>query len=462
MLRADSIRLMVVPRHLLEELAAEAPTKDAKPPSSPGTGAGNGMYTSRLLLDRWLSERGVGFRVKAEPDDKRRTIYVLAQCPFDPSHTDPDACIMQDAHGKLSAQCFHNSCKGRGWQQFKEAIGAPQRHHYDPPLSAKPSRRRPLVHQHRTEHDPAGAQEKDRAVSGEPADDPLPDVPAPPSGAEASPSRLPTIQGNQRQLRDITDEAVLALLARNDPPTLFQRGGILTRVRICEDNAAPLLQPLTDAALRGVLARVANWLKARSTKEGTVLEEDTPPLEVVKDLANLPDWPGIPVLERVIETPVFTRSGDLIRSRGFYPQARLWYHASTDLTIPDVPLAPSPADIERARHLLLVEWLGDFPFEDDASRAHALAALLLPFVRQLIDGPTPLHLLDAPVEGTGKTLLASCISEVCTGRPVEAIAQASDDEEWRKRLTAVLVEGPTSCCSTTSIASSIRERWPRC
>jgi hypothetical protein len=39
--------------------------------------------------------------------------------------------------------------------------------------------------------------------------------------------------------------------------------------------------------------------------------------------------------------------------------------------------------------------------------------------------------------------LASCLSEISTGRPVEAIAEASDDEEWRKRLTAVLVEGPT-------------------
>jgi hypothetical protein len=437
MLRAESVRLTVVPRELLEALAAEAPAKDATPPPSPREHTANCLYTSRLLVDRWLSDRGIAFRVKAEPDGKGRTVYVLQQCPFDPSHANSDACIMQDAHGKMSALCFHNSCNGRGWQQFKEAIGAPERQHYDPPLPATQSRKQSTSRRHPTHGDRARAKDMGRAVSSTP-----PDVPAPPR-AEGGRAGLPTIQGNQRQLREVTDEALSALLARNDPPTLFQRGGVLTRLRVCSDNAAPLLEPLTDAALRGVLARVANWLKARSIKEGTVLEDDAPPLEVVKDLATLPEWQDIPILEAVVETPVFTNRGELIRSPGFHPGARLWYHPAANLHVPDVPSIPSTADIERARHLMLTELLGDFPFENDASRAHALAALLLPFVRATIDGPTPLHLFDAPAEGTGKTLLASCLSEVCTGRPVEAIAEASDDEEWRKRITAVLIEGPT-------------------
>jgi putative DNA primase/helicase len=432
MLRAESVRLTVVPRELLEALAAEVPAKDAMPSHSLRGDDGNGNYSSRLLVDRWLRDRGIVFRVKAEPDGKGRTIYVLQQCPFDPSHTDPDACIMQDTHGKMSAQCFHNSCKGRGWQQFKETIGAPQRHHYDPPLSITSTRKHSILRRHQTKDDRDCANDISLALSS-----------APPLETENHSIGLPTIQGNQRQLRDVTDDALKALLARNHPPTLFQRGGVLTRLRVGADNAVPLLEPLTDSALRGVLARAANWLKARSTKGGTVLEDDAPPLEVVKDLATLPDWPDVPVLEAVVETPVFMRQGELLRNPGFHADARLWYHPAANLFVPDVPSTPSAADSERARHLLMTELLGDFPFGDEASRAHALAALLLPFVRPLIDGPTPLHLFDAPVEGTGKTLLASCLSEVCTGRPVEALAEASDDEEWRKRITAVLIEGPT-------------------
>jgi len=55
---------------------------------------------------------------------------------------------------------------------------------------------------------------------------------------------------------------------------------------------------------------------------------------------------------------------------------------------------------------LLDELLIDFPFADEASRANALALLLLPYVRPLIVGPTPLHLITAPTQGTGKDLLA--------------------------------------------------------
>jgi hypothetical protein len=81
------------------------------------------------------------------------------------------------------------------------------------------------------------------------------------------------------------------------------------------------------------------------------------------------------------------------------------------------------------------------PFAGDASRTHALAALVLPFVRDLADGPTPLHLFDAPVEGTGKPLLAN-VSVVATGRVAEPVAEAAD--EWHKRITAVLASALTS------------------
>jgi hypothetical protein len=191
------------------------------------------------------------------------------------------------------------------------------------------------------------------------------------------------------------------------------------------------------------MARVANWTKLNQTKKGLVEEDDAPPIEVVKDLANLPRWEGIPALRAVVECPVFTRTGELVCTPGYHAAARLWYHPTPGLVIPTIPMHPNAAQITAARNDLLVELLGDFPFKDQASRAHALAAMILPFVRPLVDGPTPLHLVDAPVEGTGKTLLAIIIALVATGRDAEAIAEGTCDEEWRKRITAILLEGPT-------------------
>jgi hypothetical protein len=442
----------VVPRELLEALAAEAPGPESpKSPPVPPTAAshaGNGPYTSRLLVDRWLSDREVSFRIKPEPDAKGRAVYVLAQCPFDPAHTDPDACIMQEANGKLSAQCFHNSCCGRGWQAFKQAIGPPDPHHYDPPLpgprrparKAKP-RPTPPRNGHAQAVGPTGslALVDGPGICAPPGDEP----PAP--GGQAGPPglpHLPEIQVNDRQLCELTDEAMQAVLAANTPPRLFQRGGLLVRLRVDPDSGAPTLEPLLEAALRGHLARVARYVRIDQTENDTRVTNVSPPLDLVRDVGSLPTWDGLPPLTAVAETPVFSAAGDLVQAPGYHPQARLWLHLSDRLTVPEVPPWPTREDIDRAKALLFVDLFGDFPFADDASKATALAALLLAFVRQLIDGPTPLHLLDAPVEGTGKTLLASCISEVSTGRPVEAVAEASDDEEWRKRLTAVLLEGP--------------------
>jgi putative DNA primase/helicase len=102
--------------------------------------AGNGEFQHRLLVEKWLTDRGIAYRVKPEPDNKGRTVYVLKSCPFDPSHGDPDSCIMQEPSGKMSAHCFHNSCGGQGWQDFKEKIGKPDRSHYDPPYTKQPAR----------------------------------------------------------------------------------------------------------------------------------------------------------------------------------------------------------------------------------------------------------------------------------------------------------------------------------
>lgn len=425
------ICVQIVPPNLIEDLAGKA----AEPAPSPSVNGHptNGAYRSRLLVDRWLSDRNVGYRVKSEPEGKGRTVYVLAACPFDSSHVDPDACVMQGADGKMFARCLHDSCTGKGWQHFKNAIGAPKGDHYDPPLGG------PRVVFNTTRSSAASA-------NGAPATEQSPEVAdgalEPPQDSTTSGS-LGQIQGNKRQLREITADALQAILDHNDPPRVFQRGGVLTRIKQRAEDEAVVAEPLTDDALRGVLTRVADWLLVKDTRQGEIEEPGPPPAVVVNDLATLPSWDRIPILKGIVACPVYAAGGVLVETPGYSPGTGLWLALAPALSVPQVPASPSEADIAHARHLLVVELLHDFPFVDDASRAHALAALILPFVRDLIDGPTPLHLFDAPTEGTGKTLLASAISLVGTGRDVEAVAEAGDDAEWRKRVTAALAESPT-------------------
>jgi hypothetical protein len=92
---------------------------------------------------------------------------------------------------------------------------------------------------------------------------------------------------------------------------------------------------------------------------------------------------------------------------------------------------------------MLLEPIVDFPFVSDADRAHAVAFQLLPFIRELIEGPTPLHLIEKPSPGTGATLLVDVLAFPALGRPLPTITEGRDEDEWRKRITAKLLTGPS-------------------
>ena len=140
-------------------------------------------------------------------------------------------------------------------------------------------------------------------------------------------------------------------------------------------------------------------------------------------------------------TPIH-RDG-LLTEPGYHPDARLLYRPPAGFLLPAVPERPSPAEITAARDLLLDELLGDFPFTAEAERAHALALLLLGFVRPLIDGPTPLHMIEKPTPGNGATLMVDVIATILTSSGASVMTEGRDEDEWRKRLTAKLRQLPT-------------------
>jgi len=143
----------------------------------------------------------------------------------------------------------------------------------------------------------------------------------------------------------------------------------------------------------------------------------------------------------VVNTPVLAPDGSIIATEGYNPELGL-YLALGEVVIPPVADTPSLADVDRAKGLLLAEVLADFPFASQSDLANAVAGLMVTLVRPVIDGPTPLHLIEAPIQGTGKGLLAQCIAIIATGGPVAVMTEARDDDEWRKRITAKLREAP--------------------
>ena len=247
------------------------------------------------------------------------------------------------------------------------------------------------------------------------------------TGAD-SPER-PTISISGRHMREITADALEALKEVNTPhPVLFHRGTSLVRLRIGEAGASA--EALAQAALRGILDRAADFVKF--TEKGDTPAR--PPGYVVADILSLPDLP-FPGLRGFAETPVFLQGGKILDRSGYDLDSGLYlYLHDSDGVRRDMPL-------EEARSLLVDELLGDFPFADDGSRAHYLALLFQPFARHMIDGPTPLYLVDAPSRGTGKGLLVDVASVVSLGRPAHVMVLPRDEDELDKRITATLIEG---------------------
>src|SRR5690348_2622085 len=55
----------------------------------------------------------------------------------------------------------------------------------------------------------------------------------------------------------------------------------------------------------------------------------------------------------------------------------------------------------------------------------------------------PLALIDATKQGVGKGLMTDLMAIIATGRTAASITQCSSDEEWDKKLTALLMSGAT-------------------
>ncbi|MCA3431766.1 MAG: hypothetical protein INF71_19345 [Roseomonas sp.] len=205
-----------------------------------------------------------------------------------------------------------------------------------------------------------------------------------------------------------------------------------------DDEGRPAAATIDIERMRHMLANLADWRKPLGKGESI---PTPPPSNVIKSLLATPD-PALPVLAGIVTAPVFGRNGSLLTEPGYHPDARLLYHPPPGFSLPPIPAKPSAEEIAAARSLLLDELLGDFPFTGEAERAHALCLLLLGFVRPMIEGPTPLHMIEKPTPGTGATLMVDAIATVLTGSSASVMTEGRDDDEWRKRLTAKLRQLP--------------------
>jgi hypothetical protein len=222
------------------------------------------------------------------------------------------------------------------------------------------------------------------------------------------------------------------LFEMNDPPTVFLYGDTLFKMKRDATVTA-----LDQDRLRERLIALVRW----EDKKGNPTRPDIQLLRMM--LVSDDHIARLPRLKQIARTPVFAAAGRLVQEPGYDAGSGIYLAPAAGLPGPRVSTEPSSAEVERARGLLLDDVLKDFPFTSQADRATAVALILLPFARDMIDGATPLHLIEAPTPGTGKSLMLEAITTIALGRGAGSMTEADKEEETRKRITAKLLEEPT-------------------
>jgi hypothetical protein len=269
------------------------------------------------------------------------------------------------------------------------------------------------------------------------------------------------IDASCKDLVLVSKQAWSGIEASNQPEELFRYGGLASRIEE-GDTGEPIIRSLDYHLMRHELARRAAWYELKKVGEQVVESRSAPPRDVVFDVLATPNMP-LPPLSRIVEAPVFAEDGTFQTEPGYHAGNRTLYIPAAGFHVPEVAIRPSPAEIEQARGLICFDLLGDFPFTRNSELAHAVALVLLPFARDLIAGPTPLHLIEKPSPGTGATLFVDMAMLPTTGRSVTTMTEGRDEDEWRKRLTAklrsgsafLLIDNLRRCLDSAAVASAI-------
>ncbi|NWG52878.1 MAG: bifunctional DNA primase/polymerase [Hydrogenophilaceae bacterium] len=229
----------------------------------------------------------------------------------------------------------------------------------------------------------------------------------------------------------------------------------LIQVHDPEPSAGALvLTPVTEPWLLDQLSRVARFAKPSARKGDSFVTAD-PPLALARGLlARKGAW-RLPVIRGLIEAPTLRRDRSILQDEGHDPQSGLYFDAA-GIVFPKIPEEPSREDALRALERF-IRLFRCFPFaphdapEDwrpdaeeglkpSVSRSVVLSAVLTGLVRRSL-ASAPLHAVDAPTRGSGKSLIADLVSIIVTGRRARVVSWVRDEAENEKRLFSALLQG---------------------
>lgn len=255
------------------------------------------------------------------------------------------------------------------------------------------------------------------------------------AAAEVRPEIVVTTE--ERQVND----AACAALAADE--LIYQRGRRLVHVVTARaaqqtelEPEAPAIVAMPKSIVRERMAATAAWVAVDAEGE---LRRTHPPKWSVEAVHDRGQWDGVRPLTGVVEQPTLRPDGSLITKPGYDEPTGLLY-LDGGIAYPKIPERPTLADAQRAL-TDLQDVVCDFDFAAPHHRAAWLALVLTLSTRYAIEGPVPLALVDAPVAGAGKGLLADIACRIGTGRAAPLDGLPATDDEMDKRMLAWALGG---------------------
>jgi hypothetical protein len=258
-------------------------------------------------------------------------------------------------------------------------------------------------------------------------------------------AQAPDFNVTDIDLKTLTPAIWTRIDETNKPVRQCLQGGVPVRVVRLPDGDNPdqrrptwVFQALELDKLRNEVAAQAVF----SVKVRKGYKQVVPPSVLITDmLATEPTRIPLPVVSRIIYAPILAPDGTIQLEAGYQKATGTFYVPDPHLMVLPVAELPSPNDVQCAVRIIKGP-LQDFPFETDSDRTHAVALFLLPFVRNLVDGPTPLYLIKKALAGEGATLLSDTLLFPAVGTDIAKLTSVDSNDEWRKTLTSTLLDGP--------------------
>ena len=262
----------------------------------------------------------------------------------------------------------------------------------------------------------------------------------------SSAGELPDIYVEGGELPAVSDRAEEVLLHDGGVP-LYERGTLLVRMVRApaptvrqgfeKKGLGPLILLAVDPPyLVDRLTRGANWL--RWDGRAKQFKRVDCPEKVARTVLAREGFRNAPQLVGILSAPTLRPDGSILEKPGYDPQTRLYLDPGS-VTFDPIPQEPTRDDAIAALEVLK-DLIKAFPWVADSDRSAALAAILTALVRKSLR-TSPLFAFRAPKMASGKSLLVDVVSLISTGSPAAVMSYGKDEDETRKRILALLLEG---------------------